>query len=271
MANLSEPHSFSTPCIESNFTQTNASLDVNSALPVHPSITSVCTRDAALPSGGLPSKNEPTTHTTHDCATGDVAEEHLINTTVVEEPIIEVVIDVDRLENHKDRDLSVVMFRDKGKQVDPREYGGATSSSISTMVPTGITRRVELVDVHLDQRKNDGPSVMGNRVAKYESGPSRIDFPSYMSQNDSESNVLHKLHLLPLQSSELEDNATSHGPPCDSTPPRLRWHPKISPYRLLVFSIPAGIGTAKAISSQKGNITTPVTLEWISGVVVFLV
>lgn len=224
------------------------------------------------------SNNESTTQTTHDCATGEVDEEHLIDTTVDEEPVIavEISMDADPLESHKDRDISesVVMFKDKGKYVDPREYGGAMCNPTSMMVSTSTNSPgvSELVDVHLNKGKDDGPRRRWNRVAEYESGPSRIDFPNYY---DSESNVVHTVHMqmLPLRSSNPEEiiDFTSRGPPCEPTHPRLRWHPKVSPYRLIVFSIPAGIGTAKAILSQKGNVTAPITLEWISGVVVFLV
>jgi hypothetical protein len=63
----------------------------------------------------------------------------------------------------------------------------------------------------------------------------------------------------------------NHGLPYDPTLPRLPWHPKISPYRFMVFSMPLAIGTVKAVLSQKGSVTTPITLEWISGVVIFLV
>jgi ABC-type proline/glycine betaine transport system permease subunit len=59
--------------------------------------------------------------------------------------------------------------------------------------------------------------------------------------------------------------------PYDSTLPRPRWHPKISPYRFISFLTPLVTGTVKAALSLKGSVTTPITLEWISGVVVFLV
>jgi len=57
----------------------------------------------------------------------------------------------------------------------------------------------------------------------------------------------------------------------DPTLPRPRWYPKISPYRFIVFSTPLAIGTTKAVLSYKGGVTTPITLEWISGVVILLV
>jgi hypothetical protein len=63
----------------------------------------------------------------------------------------------------------------------------------------------------------------------------------------------------------------NNGLPYDPTLPQPSWHPKISPYRFMVFSIPLVIGTVKAVLSQKGSVTTPITLEWISGVVISLV
>ncbi|CAA7263500.1 unnamed protein product [Cyclocybe aegerita] len=51
----------------------------------------------------------------------------------------------------------------------------------------------------------------------------------------------------------------------------LRWFPKLTPYRLVVLSTTIGLGTAKAISSYIGYDTISITLEWISGVVLFLV
>jgi len=49
-----------------------------------------------------------------------------------------------------------------------------------------------------------------------------------------------------------------------------RWFPKISPYRFTVFLTPLAIGIVKAVLSHKGSVTTPITLEWINGVVIFL-
>ncbi|KDR82207.1 hypothetical protein GALMADRAFT_152949 [Galerina marginata CBS 339.88] len=51
---------------------------------------------------------------------------------------------------------------------------------------------------------------------------------------------------------------------------RGSWYPKITPFRLLNILIPISTATAKAVTSFRGNSTVPETLEWISGVVVFL-
>ncbi|KDR78618.1 hypothetical protein GALMADRAFT_244074 [Galerina marginata CBS 339.88] len=50
----------------------------------------------------------------------------------------------------------------------------------------------------------------------------------------------------------------------------LPWHPKITPYRLTVLATTLCLGTAKAISTQRGSIFIPTTFEWLSGTVIFL-
>jgi hypothetical protein len=136
----------------------------------------------------------------------------------------------------EDGDFTTTVLADKGKRVDPREHGGAIFNTNSMIVPadTGVSGVIELAGVHR--------------------GKGRSAF------------------RIPLQSLEQKKtNDHNHEPLHDPTVPRLPWHPKISPYRFIVFLIPLAIGTAKAISSQKGNVTIPITLEWISGIVVFLV
>ncbi|KAF9536826.1 hypothetical protein CPC08DRAFT_676976, partial [Agrocybe pediades] len=49
------------------------------------------------------------------------------------------------------------------------------------------------------------------------------------------------------------------------------WHPRLTPYRLLILTTTLSLGTAKAIATQKGSSMVPTTLEWISGVVLFIV
>lgn len=48
------------------------------------------------------------------------------------------------------------------------------------------------------------------------------------------------------------------------------WHPKLTPYRLLSILLPVCLGTIKAVALQQGKQNEPITLEWISGVVVFI-
>lgn len=50
-----------------------------------------------------------------------------------------------------------------------------------------------------------------------------------------------------------------------------KWHPKLTPYRLLALGTTVAVGTAKAVAAQKGDNGASTTLEWISGVVIFLV
>lgn len=52
--------------------------------------------------------------------------------------------------------------------------------------------------------------------------------------------------------------------------PLERWHPKLTPYRLTVILTTIGLGTVKLVEVYNGNDTGTTTLEWISGVVVFL-
>ena len=49
------------------------------------------------------------------------------------------------------------------------------------------------------------------------------------------------------------------------------WHPKITPYRLLVTALTIGLGTAKAVASTSdGGSATSVTIEWVTGIVMLL-
>ena len=70
------------------------------------------------------------------------------------------------------------------------------------------------------------------------------------------------------KTTDLNDGLPSS---CIPTSPRPSWFPKISPYRFIVFLFPLAVGTVKAVLSYKGSVTTPITLEWISGVAIFLV
>ncbi|KDR67031.1 hypothetical protein GALMADRAFT_283687 [Galerina marginata CBS 339.88] len=57
-------------------------------------------------------------------------------------------------------------------------------------------------------------------------------------------------------------------PPQRSRP--LRWHPKITPYRLVILTTTIGLGTAKSVVTQRGSPLLPVTLEWFTATVLFL-
>ena len=48
-----------------------------------------------------------------------------------------------------------------------------------------------------------------------------------------------------------------------------RWHPRITPFRLLTLGTTIALGTAKAVETYQKAIYVSVTLEWILGVVVF--
>ncbi|KIM43591.1 hypothetical protein M413DRAFT_25929 [Hebeloma cylindrosporum] len=204
------------------------------------------TSGIALPSNELDepppaSQKEPTTHAIH----GDEENGYVTAISATKEPAlsIEILIDSDYFESHDDGDLSSVVLADKGK---------------------GVSDFIELVGIHLDKGDNVDPELEGgDGMTKYEPGPSRIDFHDHgaMSSIPLES-------FKPTKTTDFND-----GLPYNPTlpRPRLSWHPKISPYRFIVFSIPLAIGTVKAVLSLKGSVTTPITLEWISGVVIFLV
>ena len=238
---------------------------------------SICASDTALPSDEFieptpASEKEPTTHTIQ---VDDSDEENgvVTATSATTEPAlaVEILMDNDSLESHEDDDLVTVALADKGKDVDPREYGGALYDPKSMITPAGTTSTggsdtIELVGIHQDKGKNVDPEERGNGMAKCEPGPSRINF-----QDDllAKFNIQEQVTLLQFfERKRTRDLNDGH---YDPTLPRPSWHPKISPYRFIMFSIPLAIGTVKAVLSQKGSATTPITLEWISGVVIFLV
>ena len=189
-------------------------------------------------------------------------------TSATKEPAlaIENLMESDCLE---DEDLTTVVLADKGKGVDPREYGGALYDPKSKIAPAGTTSTgrsefIELVGIHRDKGKNVDPEESGNKMAKYKPGPSRVDF-------DDHGVISFQKQGIPLESFEPTKTADLDNVPCDPTLPRPSWHPKISPYHFVVFSIPLVVGTVKAVLSYKGRVTTPTILEWISGVMIFLV
>lgn len=68
----------------------------------------------------------------------------------------------------------------------------------------------------------------------------------------------------------------------DGYPPRLaghqpeilqggeRWQPRLTGYQILYVIFTAGFGLSKAGLAYRGYSTTPTTLDWLYGVVVFL-
>jgi hypothetical protein len=251
-------------------------LDLNSALPVqidHPSIRSSDTAlplDAELFERPPASEKEPTTHAIQ-VGDGDEENGFVTATSATKEPAlpVEILMANDCLETHEDGDLSVVLA-DKGKGVDPQEYGGGlydpnSRTFLAGTTSTGGSDSIELVAIPRDKGKNVDPEERGHGMAKYEPGPSRIDFHDHGAMSFQKQGI-------PLQSFErTRTTDLNDGLPYDPTLPRLSWHPKISPYRFIVCSIPLAVGTVKAVLSQKGSVTTPITLEWISGVAIMLV
>ena len=298
-------------CIE-----TDLPIDPNSALPVNPvrnDHASIRTSDTTLPSGELcepppASEKEPTIHA-FQVGDGDEENGFVTATSVTKEPAlaVEFLVDSDCLETHEDGDLTAVVLADKGKGVDPREYGGeflmdsdyfeehedgdhttvvladkgkgvdpreCGGALYDLIVPadttsTGGSHSIKLVGVHRDKGKNVDPAERAwnlNGMAKHEPGPSWIDFYDHGAMSFQKQCIPHQ-SFKPTKTIDLDDD----GPPYDPTLPRLSWYPKISPYRFMVFLVPLVICTVKAVLSQKGSATTPITLEWIYGVVIFLV
>ena len=227
-----------------------AKREVDPRLPDRPGIPSGCNRDPALPSAvGLPLDG-----TTNRRSATDEA----------------VTKDSNHLDIHDSRDLSYAMLVDKAECADPQEQGSASTSMLASpdTNSTGVLDLIEVVGVNLDKGKGVDPRERGYEVAKYEPGPVRIDF-DYKPQCDSESTAVQSLQMQPLQL--LEPHLVSHESPIAPPLPQIRWHPKISLYRLVMLLTPMVIGTVKAIISAKGGVTAPITIEWVSGVVVFLV
>jgi hypothetical protein len=54
------------------------------------------------------------------------------------------------------------------------------------------------------------------------------------------------------------------------TSPASTWHPKLTGYRLIVIALTVGFGLSKAILCYKGKSIAPITLEWVFGVVIYL-
>ena len=170
----------------------------------------------------------------------------------------------DCVETNADGDISTVVLTDKGKGADPQEYGSTLHDPKLMIVPAETTSPggsdtvIELVDVHRDKDPVEG----GNGMAKDEPGPNQIDIP------DDEEMISQAILLESIEPTVPTD--LNDGLPYDPTLPRLPWRPKISPYCFTIFLTPLIIGTVKAVSSQKGSATTPITLEWINGGVISL-
>jgi hypothetical protein len=309
-------HQVTTPSVKPDCIETHLPIDPNSALPVNPvrsDHTSTRTSDTTLPSGELcepppASEKEPTIHAIQ-VGDGDEENGFMTATSVTKEPTLAVdfLVDSDRLEAHEDGDPTAVVLADKGKGVDPREYGGEFlmdsdyfeehedgdhttvvladkgksvdpreygGALYDLIIPAGTTstggsHSIKLVGVHRDKGKNVDPAERAwnlNGMAKCEPGPSWIDFYDHGAMSFQKQGI-------PLQSSKSTKmtDLNDDGLPYSPTLPRLSWHPKISPYRFMVFLTPLSIGTVKAGLSLKGSATTPITLEWISGIVIFLV
>jgi len=236
-------HQVAPPSVKTDCMKTNLPFDPTSALPVRFDHPSISTGDTGLPLDEL--FEPPPPSETFQVGNGDEENGFVTATSATKEPVfaVEILTDSDCLETHEECDLTTVVLANKGKGINPREYGGALYDPNSMIVPAGTTSTggsdsIELIGVHQDKGMS-----------------------------------FQELQGIPRQSFKRTrtTDLNDEGLPYDPTLPRPSWHPKISPYRFIVFSIPLAIGTVKAVISQKGSATTPITLEWISGVVIFLV
>ena len=200
-------------------------------------------------------------------------------------------MDSDCVEANEDEDLSTVGLADKGKGVDPQEYGGALYNPKSMIVPSGTTSTggsdvIELVDIHRDRETNTDPEEIVSISMAYDTRPiSALDndelefmglqFALLESLEPGKptgfNESLEPGKLTGFNDSNYLATDLNDGLPYDPTLPQPRWHPKISPYRFAAFFTPLIIGTVRAVLSQKESFTTPITLEWINAVVLFLV
>ena len=248
--------------------ETNRPFDLNSVLTVRTDDPSICTGDRASPSDEpfaptSASEKEATIHAIQGGKSRSDENGFVAATSATMEPALAVpiLVDSDYFETNDDGDISTVALACMGKGADRQEHGGATydPKSMIASVPvdatsTGGSEFIELVGVHQDEGKNVHPEESENGMAEHTPGPSRVDFRNHQE--------------IPFQKQGLQSiEVTGIN---QVFPSQRRWHPKISPYRLIIFSIPLAIATAKAVLSQKGSVTTPITLEWISGVVIFL-
>ncbi|KAF8972518.1 hypothetical protein BDZ97DRAFT_1781409 [Flammula alnicola] len=77
--------------------------------------------------------------------------------------------------------------------------------------------------------------------------------------------IIHFEDTIPIELTDFRPTIVSS----PTTPPQ--WHPRLTPYRLMILLTTICIGTAKAVATQRGSMDVPITLDWVSGVVVFLV
>jgi len=79
------------------------------------------------------------------------------------------------------------------------------------------------------------------------------------------------IELLDLASTRPSTRLSSHLPSAGSSlDSNLSWHPKLTLYRLLVIVSTVGLAVAKTATSYLNLTFASITLEWILGVVVFL-
>jgi len=87
--------------------------------------------------------------------------------------------------------------------------------------------------------------------------------------------LLHREPAPPMSngphfSVELTDLSIFESAPAQVSNSDSRWHPKITLYRLSFISTTICLGSAKAVETSHGKSYVSTTIEWIAGVVVFI-
>ncbi len=161
--------------------------------------------------------------------------------------------------------VSLIPSSFKGKNVDPSERP-------NRMTPAGLVTPVNIRHSSPVQAIA-GPSRIHSSVDMIDPSnttliESHTAFSSVTSQSENYSLAKPEYPPQPITtntSGKFEHPILS---PCVEN---HLWFPRITPYRLFNLLIPAIINTAKAVVTAHGAQTLPITLEWISGIVVFLV
>jgi len=134
-------HQVAVPCVKTDCMCMEKKLpfDPTSAIPVRIDHPSISTGDTGLP---LDERFEPPPPSEiFQVGNGDEENGFVTATSATKEPVlaVEILMDSDCLETHEECDLTTVVLADKGKGINPREYGGALYDPNSMIVPAGTT------------------------------------------------------------------------------------------------------------------------------------
>ncbi|PPR05576.1 hypothetical protein CVT24_002787 [Panaeolus cyanescens] len=77
--------------------------------------------------------------------------------------------------------------------------------------------------------------------------------------------------LAELDHDQLYDSYFSEQSHPQQNAAKTRWHPKLTPFRVLTMIVGVGLGISKAVLSYKGMELAPIALEWILGTLLFII